>query len=47
MITIKGIRTTGVPCGVRWAKISFKKLKILNIIILIQRDRDRDRENLR
>lgn len=47
IITIKGIRIIGVPCGVRWAKISFKKLKILNNIILIHRDKDRDRENLK
>lgn len=44
IITIKGINKIGVPRGVKWAKRLFKKLKILNIIILIQIVKDKERE---
>lgn len=43
---MNGINKMGVPCGVRWEKRVFRKLKILNIIILIHIVRDRDKQNL-
>lgn len=46
IITIKGINKIGVPWGVKWEKRLFKKLKILNIIILIHIFKDNDKQNL-
>lgn len=46
IITIKGIRMVGVPGGVKWERRLFKKLNILNIIILIHIFRDSDKQNL-
>lgn len=46
IITMNGIKRIGVLWGVRWAKRLFKKLIILNIIILIHTFKDRDKQNL-
>lgn len=46
MITINGINKVGVPWGVKWESVLFKKLKILYIIILIHIFKDRDKQNL-
>lgn len=47
IITINGIKIKGVPWGVRWAKRSFIKFNILNIMILVHKVRERERENLK
>lgn len=44
MITMNGINNVGVPWGVKWERNLFKKLKIANIIILIDIVIDMDKQ---